>query len=144
MVDEPGLSVGAVARRLGVAPATLRTWNRRYGIGAQQLSRGRHRRYTAEDVARLQHMHRLILRGVAPGDAAAAVLAGALPVAAAGSGPAAGPLPGARPGPGHGSGGRRIALPGATAAARGLARAVLALDEPLITRAVTTALSSDG
>ena len=27
------LSVAAVARRLGVAPATLRTWDRRYGIG---------------------------------------------------------------------------------------------------------------
>src|SRR5947209_2939234 len=132
MVDEPVLSVGAVARRLGVAPATLRTWNRRYGIGAQQLSRGRHRRYTAEDLARLQHMHKLILRGVAPGDAAAAALASAAQHAAGTETetglPAAAP---SRPGPGHGSGGRRVALPGATAAARGLARAVLPLDEPL-------------
>jgi hypothetical protein len=31
--EEPALSVGAVARRLGVAPATLRTWARRYGVG---------------------------------------------------------------------------------------------------------------
>jgi hypothetical protein len=31
MADEVGFSVGAVARRLGVAPSTLRTWNRRYG-----------------------------------------------------------------------------------------------------------------
>ena len=29
----PALTVAAVARRLGVAPATLRTWDRRYGLG---------------------------------------------------------------------------------------------------------------
>ena len=52
--------------RLGVAPSTLRTWNRRYGIGAQELSPGKHRRYTAEDIVRLEHMQKLILRGAAP------------------------------------------------------------------------------
>ena len=56
MTDTVGFSVGAVARRLGVAPSTLRTWNRRYGIGARELSPGRHRRYTAEDIVRLEHM----------------------------------------------------------------------------------------
>src|SRR5690606_11779925 len=30
--SSPGLAVAAVARRLGVAPATLRTWDRRYGL----------------------------------------------------------------------------------------------------------------
>ncbi len=30
---EVGLSVAAVARRIGIAPATLRTWDRRYGLG---------------------------------------------------------------------------------------------------------------
>ena len=29
---QPRLTVAAVARRLGVAPATLRTWDRRYGL----------------------------------------------------------------------------------------------------------------
>src|ERR1039458_2103631 len=75
MTDTVGFSVGAVARRLGVAPSTLRTWNRRYGIGARELSPGRHRRYTAEDITRLEHMQRLILRGAAPADAARAALA---------------------------------------------------------------------
>jgi DNA-binding transcriptional MerR regulator len=46
----PGLSVAAVARRLGVAPATLRTWDRRYGLGPSQHSAGAHRRYSPADV----------------------------------------------------------------------------------------------
>src|SRR5580700_3891388 len=83
MTDTVGFSVGAVARRLGVAPSTLRTWNRRYGIGARELSPGRHRRYTAEDITRLEHMQKLILRGAAPADAARAALTTPVP-----SGPA--------------------------------------------------------
>ena len=208
MTDTVGFSVGAVARRLGVAPSTLRTWNRRYGIGARELSPGRHRRYTAEDIIRLEHMQKLILRGAAPADAARAALTAAVapgpaqagadggPVAgaadgaagrepggqptaglereAAGGGPAesapghaggqeagdgpdgsgpdergpagapGGEFPAARPGPGHGSGGRRLALPGASAAARGLARAVLALDEKRASETIRAALDQDG
>ena len=190
MTDTVGFSVGAVARRLGVAPATLRTWNRRYGIGARELSPGRHRRYTAEDIIRLEHMQRLILRGAAPADAARAAMmapvalfpapagvrdaeavpvpggavpggavpGGAEPGPGAGGGAAAGRdpggrdaagspgegLPAARPGPGHGSGGQRLALPGASAAARGLARAVLALDEKRISEAIRATLATDG
>jgi methanogenic corrinoid protein MtbC1 len=199
MTDTIGFSVGAVARRLGVAPSTLRTWNRRYGIGAHELSPGRHRRYTAEDIIRLEHMQKLILRGAAPADAARAALAapvapgpaqagadGGPPAGAAGgepggqaaaglereaaggglaeSGPghaggkdaehgpdgrgparAAGEeFPATRPGPGHGSGGRRLALPGASAAARGLARAVLALDEKRASETIRATLAQDG
>jgi hypothetical protein len=192
MTDTVGFSVGTVARRLGVAPSTLRTWNRRYGIGARELSPGKHRRYTAEDITRLEHMQKLILRGAAPADAARAALT--TPVALAPGGTsggaevdeAAGPVagrtaggavagglatvvlvpgqaeagpganghdegaypaeepPGSRPGPGHGSGGRRLALPGASAAARGLARAALALDEQQISETIRAALIRDG
>ena len=71
----PGLAVAAVARRLGVAPATLRTWDRRYGLGPSEHSAGAHRRYSDEDVARLMVMRRLALEGVAPVDAARAALA---------------------------------------------------------------------
>lgn len=28
-----GLTTGALARRLGVSPTTLRSWDRRYGLG---------------------------------------------------------------------------------------------------------------
>lgn len=70
----PGLAVAAVARRLGVAPATLRTWDRRYGLGPSDRTAGSHRRYTPDDVARLLVMRRLTLEGVAPVDAAQAAL----------------------------------------------------------------------
>ena len=70
--DAPALTVAAVARRLGVAPATLRTWDRRYGLGPSEHSAGSHRRYTADDVARLLVMRRLTLVGVAPVEAARA------------------------------------------------------------------------
>lgn len=64
------LTVAAVARSLGVAASTLRTWDRRYGLGPTAHQAGSHRRYTPEDVARLHTMRRLTLRGVAPVDAA--------------------------------------------------------------------------
>lgn len=70
----PGLAVAVVARRLGVAPATLRTWDRRYGLGPSEHRAGAHRRYTDDDVARLVVMRRLTLDGVAPADAARVAL----------------------------------------------------------------------
>jgi len=64
------LSVAAVARRIGVAPATLRTWARRYGIGPSEHEAGSHRKYCPSDLAKLTVMRRLISAGVAPADAA--------------------------------------------------------------------------
>ncbi|UFU02348.1 MerR family transcriptional regulator [Ruania suaedae] len=64
------LTVAAVAERLGVAASTLRTWERRYGLGPSMRTAGRHRRYSAEDVDRLEAMRRLTRDGVAPADAA--------------------------------------------------------------------------
>lgn len=71
---EDSLTVAAVARRLGVAPATLRTWDRRYGIGPSEHDSGTHRRYSASDVTRLSAMVRLIVAGVTPKDAATKAL----------------------------------------------------------------------
>lgn len=68
--EEELLTVAAVARRLGVAPATLRTWDRRYGLGPSSHEAGEHRRYCPEDLHRLTLMRRLISAGVAPCDAA--------------------------------------------------------------------------
>ncbi len=72
---ETGLTVAAVARRLGVAPATLRTWDRRYGIGASEHQEGSHRRYSQADLARLTLMRQLIISGQSPADAAKAAAA---------------------------------------------------------------------
>ena len=69
-MDEELLTVAAVARRLGVAPATLRTWDRRYGLGPSSHEAGEHRRYCPSDLAQLTLMRRLIISGVAPADAA--------------------------------------------------------------------------
>lgn len=68
------LTVAAVARQIGVAPATLRTWARRYGLGPSGHEAGEHRRYCATDLAKLILMRRLISAGVAPADAAAQAL----------------------------------------------------------------------
>jgi DNA-binding transcriptional MerR regulator len=64
------LTVAAVARRLGVAPATLRTWDRRYGLGPSEHSTGEHRRYNNHDLARLTLMRKLVIAGVSPAEAA--------------------------------------------------------------------------
>lgn len=69
-LDGPILTVAAVAARLGVAPATLRTWDRRYGLGPSEHTAGAHRRYSAVDLARLMTMRSLTLDGVPPSDAA--------------------------------------------------------------------------
>jgi len=69
-MEEELLTVAAVARRIGVAPATLRTWDRRYGLGPSSHEVGEHRRYCPSDLAQLTLMRRLIISGVAPADAA--------------------------------------------------------------------------
>ena len=59
-----------MARRLGIAPATLRTWDRRYGIGPIDHVPGRTRRYSSDDVARLELMRHALINGATPADAA--------------------------------------------------------------------------
>lgn len=70
-----GMSVRDVAARLGVPAATLRTWERRYGMAPSARSSGGHRRYSEDDVARLAVVARLVADGMSPQMAVAAVRA---------------------------------------------------------------------
>lgn len=143
MSERPGLSVSAVARRLGVAPSTLRTWERRYGLGPTGREGNGPRRYFALDVARLERMQSLIRSGVPTGDAARAVQEHdevppgqppELSAAAAADG-GAGPGTGTGAGPGTGTGaGPADAAADAARLVRGLTRACLALDDETCTR----------
>jgi len=82
VVEMMTLSSGAVARQLGISPATLRTWAHRYGLEPSARSEGSHRRYTPEDVERLVSMQRLMRAGVPVAEAAAQVLRGDQPTQA--------------------------------------------------------------
>ncbi|MFD5520952.1 MerR family transcriptional regulator [Streptomyces sp. NPDC127066] len=75
--DEPettgvGVTTGFLARRLGVSPTTLRSWDRRYGLGPAVRADGRHRRWSPDDVAMVQEMCRLTAVGLPPAEAARA------------------------------------------------------------------------
>ncbi|WTW91900.1 MerR family transcriptional regulator [Streptomycetaceae bacterium NBC_01309] len=125
---EPDLTAGAAARRLGVAVATLRSWDRRYGLGASRVTDGGHRRYSQADMLRLRRMCALVADGAPVADAARAVLGGDQAQTPAEDGGNAEPGVGERPAGRFGGGhtlptghhvGRR---------ARGLARAAMRLD----------------
>lgn len=113
-----GLAVGTVAAELGLAPETLRSYGRRYGLMPSGRTAGGHRRYTRDDLARLRRMQELITGGVSPARAASMVL-----------GREAEPEALRRP---AGPGGRVLAVPGAGPEVRGLARAAIRLDAPAL------------
>ncbi|NEB82033.1 MerR family transcriptional regulator, partial [Streptomyces sp. SID14478] len=69
-VAQPGVTTGALARRLGVSPTTLRTWDRRYGLGPARRDEGHHRRWSAPDIAVVEEMCRLTSTGLPPAEAA--------------------------------------------------------------------------
>lgn len=61
---------GAVARMLCMPVATLRVWERRYGLSQSELTPGGQRLYSAGDVRRLALIKQLTERGHAIGSVA--------------------------------------------------------------------------
>jgi DNA-binding transcriptional MerR regulator len=131
----PRLTVAAVARRLGVAPGTLRTWARRYDLGPSEHAAGSHRRYSDSDLVRLDAMRRLTLEGVAPAEAAQLVLETPLEQLAASPGPPPPPEP---------PRGTTAVVPGAEALVRGLNRAAAALDSQTVMAKVRACIAEHG
>lgn len=68
--------IRVAAELSGVPAATLRAWERRYGVPTPQRTLSAYRLYTAEDIAQLRRMNELVASGVAPSDASRTVLAG--------------------------------------------------------------------
>lgn len=147
-----GLTTGAVARLLGVAPTTLRSWDRRYGIGPAAREDGRHRRWTGADIAALRHMCALTSTGLPPAEAARTVLAGTSGAGTSSTGPSRVEESGA------GASGAPVAPRSARASrapgplpvgrarqeCRGLARAAVRLDAPALDELLTAVLDRYG
>jgi MerR family transcriptional regulator, light-induced transcriptional regulator len=68
-----GMRIGAVARRTGVAVATLRAWETRYSLLRPSRTEGGHRLYTEDDVDRVLAVLRLTSQGWTVSAAASAV-----------------------------------------------------------------------
>jgi DNA-binding transcriptional MerR regulator len=68
--DGAAIRIGELARRAGIPPATLRAWERRYGIVRPNRTEGGYRLYTDADERRLRKMVDLISHGLAPAEAA--------------------------------------------------------------------------
>ncbi|QES46611.1 transcriptional regulator [Streptomyces venezuelae] len=136
-----GLTTGEVARHLGVAPTTVRTWDRRYGLGPADHIGGRHRRWAAEDVARLERMCVLTATGLSPSEAARVALHDAPPEAA--PVPQAGQVP-RRPLPARGRAGSGLRLGDVRHECKGLSRAALRLDAAAVDELLDAAIAEHG
>lgn len=137
MSTTAGVTTGALARRLGVSPTTLRSWDRRYGIGPPSHEGGRHRRWQAEDVAVVEEMCRLTATGVPPAEAARAARAERRGAAVHGGHAPPSPAPVRNPGAG-------LPLGDVTRECRGLARAAVRLDAPAMDGLLHEALRDHG
>ncbi len=70
MSSERRFRIQAVARATGLNSATLRAWERRYGVPAPERGENGYRMYSQQDIDLLQRMGGLIEAGHAPSDAA--------------------------------------------------------------------------
>jgi DNA-binding transcriptional MerR regulator len=69
VTSPPVYSIGAVARMLDIPPATLRTWEERYGLPVPERSPGGHRLYSRDQVDQLRFVKAQLDQGISPADA---------------------------------------------------------------------------
>ena len=140
VAGELSVTVAVAARRLGIAPATLRTWDRRYGVGPSQREDGKNRRYSPSDLASLDYMTALIRSGHSPAVSAAATLGRDLTEhqqdrteGELTSTPVGGSV-----------GGGIVTTPGSHRRARGLAKSTSALDQAACASIISESLNEIG
>ncbi|MEV0977625.1 MerR family transcriptional regulator [Streptomyces sp. NPDC049915] len=162
------MTTGALARRLGVSPTTLRSWDRRYGLGPAVHAHGRHRRWAPRDIAMVEEMCRLTAAGVPPAEAArvarlrftedgTAAPAAATPASPASTSPASPPDTVSAPSPPDttstpsspvavrpGGAGSGLPLGDVRQECRGLARAAVRLDAPELERRLMESVGQHG
>src|SRR3954451_12481045 len=75
-MTSPGglIRIGELSRRVGLSVDRLRAWERRYGLLRPQRTAGGFRLYSTADEQRVRAMQRQLAAGLAPAQAAAAVL----------------------------------------------------------------------
>lgn len=136
-----GATTGAVSRRLGVSPTTLRSWERRYGIGPSSRTEGRHRRWTAQDIAVLEDMCRLTATGIPPAEAAKVAMEAGLDRSGRHS---SRPVQDITAPPVQPTGGGGLPLGDVRHECRGLARAAVRLDATAVHHALAAAITDHG
>ncbi|ARP68908.1 transcriptional regulator [Streptomyces pluripotens] len=151
---EAAVTTGVLARRLGVSPTTLRSWDRRYGLGPTGRSPGGHRRWSPTDIAMAEEMCRLTASGAPPAEAARVALLRFAPGGGQESREAPAPRP---PGPGAvpdvppaaaaarpGGPGGGLPLGDVRQECRGLARSAVRLDAPELDHRLRDAVRHHG
>lgn len=83
-------NIKQAAARAGISVPVLRAWERRYGIVHPERSASGYRRFDDASVARVRTMRGLVEDGWSPSAAAAAILAGDVPITTAPAGAMAG------------------------------------------------------
>ena len=77
MATQPHLRIGELSRRVGVSPALLRAWERRYGLLEPARTDGGLRLYGPADERRVRDMQAGLRRGLSAAEAARAAVSGA-------------------------------------------------------------------
>lgn len=66
---QAGSSIAAVSELLGIPVPTIRSWERRYGFPSPHRTRGRHRRYSEQEISQLRDLRDLVTKGYSTVDA---------------------------------------------------------------------------